>query len=200
MAVAFSDPSMHVNHAEHPDDGRLLTFESEAQAVEYTARRLAPFCRKLTREAEIGEGLRPDLVIRLIGLHEFPLAVEVKRFVPGGCTPFPEAIRQAASYARKLETAAFIAPLAGRGAMRFQWNLSPIGSGLLVAGQFGVGGVYFAHERYQDRPVGGLILAGAQVASLLLDGGGNPIVQWNNNAAHLLKLKQGYGSRSWRER
>jgi len=195
MAVVFAeDPAL----AQHPDDGRLMPFDSEAEAVEYTVKRLTPFCRKLTREAQIGDGLRPDLVVRLIGLHELPLAIEIKRFVSGGCVPFPEAIRQAASYAQQLKTAAFVAPLAGKGRMKFEWNLSPIGSGLLVAGQFAVGGVYFAHERYRDRPVGGFLLAGAQVASLTLDEAGNPIVQWKPDAENLLKAKQGHGSRSWR--
>lgn len=82
--------------------------------------------------------------------------------------------------------------------MKFQWNLSPIGSGLLVAGQFGVGGIYFAHERYRDNPVGGLLLAGVEVASLkVIDGA--PLIEWRFDAAHLLKLKHGHGSRSWRQ-
>lgn len=182
----------------HPDNGGVMPFASEAEAVEYTVRRLSPFCRKLTREVDIGNGLRPDLVVRLQGMHGIPLSIEVKQFTANGCAPFPEAVRQAASYARQLETPAFVAPLAGKGAMQFQWNLSPIGSGLLVAGQFCVGGVYFVHERYQDRPVGGFLLAGVQVASLSLGPSGEPVVQWRSDAAHLLKFKQSHGSQSWR--
>lgn len=195
MALAADDRRIAPSH---PDDGGLMPFDSEAAAVEYVVRRLTPFCRKLTREARIGNGLRPDLVVRLHGMLDAPLAIEVKQFAPTGCAPFPEAIRQAASYAKQLERPAFIAPLAGKGAMKFQWNLSPIGSGLLVAGQFGVGGVYFAHERYRDNPVGGFLLAGVQVASLRVSPVGEPVVEWRRDAAHLLKLKQAHGSQSWR--
>ncbi|MGC8537153.1 MAG: hypothetical protein ACP5QR_16820 [Rhizomicrobium sp.] len=178
--------------------GGLMPFDSEVEAVEYVVRRLKPFCRKLTPEADIGGGLRPDLVARFHGMLDMPLAIEVKRFIAGSCKPFPEAVRQAASYAERLKHAAFVAPLAGRGALRFQWNLSPMGSGLLVAGQFSVGGIYFSHERYMDDPVGGLLLAGQQIASLKIGVDGEPAVDWHFNAAHMLKFKHGHGSQSWR--
>lgn len=184
---------------QHPDSGGLMPFPSEVEAVEYTVRRLAPYCAKLTREPAIGNGLRPDLVIRLRGLSDAPLAIELKQFRERGMTPFPEAVRQAASYARQLGTAAFIAPLAGKGAAKFEWHVSPIGTGLLIAGQFGVGGLYFAHERYGDRPCGGLLLAGVQVASFRRDENGEPETQLHSNAAHLIKLKHGHGSASWRQ-
>jgi hypothetical protein len=182
---------------EHPDNGSLLPFPSEAEAIAYIRRRIAPFCKKLTPEASIGNGLRPDLVARFFGQEQFPLAIEAKQFEVGKIVPFPEAIRQAASYAKQLETAAFIAPLAGKGRTKFEWAYSPIGAGLLVAGQFGVGGLYFAHERYGDDPVGGLLLAGQQVATFAIRGG-VPDVQWHSNAAHLLRYKNGHGSQSWR--
>lgn len=182
---------------EHPDNGGLLPFPTEADAVEYIRRRLAPFCWTLTPEARIGEGLRPDFVARFLGQKELPVAIEVKAFEPTKIVPFPEAIRQAASYAKQLETAAFIAPLAGKGKTKFEWMFSPIGSGLLVAGQFGVGGLYFAHERYRDNPTGGLLLAGQQVATFGFKAG-MPDIAWHSNAKHLLKYKNGHGSQSWR--
>jgi hypothetical protein len=188
--VALMDmPTDRTRWPQHPDNGSVMPFDTEAEAVEYTVRRLAPYCVKLTREPTLPSGLRPDLVIRLKGLKEFRAGMVV---------PFPEAIRQAASYAEELDVAAFIAPLAGKGATRFEWQVSPIGSGLLVAGHFGVGGLYFAHEKYQDRPCGGLLLTGATVATLQLDGSGVPEVRLHHKAAHLLKFKQAHGSQSWR--
>jgi len=184
---------------DHPDNGGLMPFPSEAAAVEYTVQRITPWCAKVTREPPIGNGLRPDLVIRLKVLPMLPIAVELKQFREHGVSPFPDAVRQAASYAKQLGTAAFVAPLAGRGATKFEWNVSRIGSGLLIAGQFGVGGLYFAHERYRDRPCGGLLLAGAQVAHFSRNENGEPETRLNSNAEHLLKLKQGHGSRSWRQ-
>lgn len=183
---------------DHPDDGGLLPFPTEALAVEYVRRRLGPFCATLTPEALIGDGLRPDYLAKLLGLQDLPLALEVKCFTPRNISPFPEAIRQAASYARQLGSAAFVAPLAGKGATKFAWQASRLGTGLLIAGQFGVGGLYFAHERYRDRPVGGLLLAGVQIARLALDNAGMPVVEWRSDARHLLKLKHGHGSKSWR--
>lgn len=183
---------------EHPDDGGLLPFQTEALASEYVHRRLEPFCRKLTAEPDIGDGLRPDFVARLIGIPDFKLAIELKRFTAGSIWPFPEAIRQASSYANHLGTAAFVGPLAGKGASKFSWQTSTLGTALLIAGQFGVGALYFAHERYRDRPVGGLILAGVQVAHFSLNENGEPEVRLHSDAQHLLKLKLGHGSASWR--
>lgn len=184
---------------EHPDHGGLMPFPTEAEAVDYIRARLTPYCRKLTPEAPIGNGLRPDFVARFHGLERVPLAIEVKQFTANGIAPFPEAIRQAASYAHQLDAPAFIAPLAGRGATRFEWQRSPIGAGLLIAGQFAVGGLYFAHERYRDRPTGGLLLAGVQVASFSLGETSEPEVRWHSQAEHLLRLKHGHGSKSWRQ-
>ena len=183
---------------EHPDNGWLMPFPSEAEAVEYVARRIRPFCSVFTQERPLASGLRPDIGVRFRGMN-IPIAIEVKQFPESGVVPFPEAIRQAADYARELGTAAFVAPLAGKGALQFQWNASLIGTGLLVGGQFGVGGLYFAHERYRDRPVGGLLLAGQTVAKFSRDENGEPRIEWHSNAPHLLKLKLGRGSASWRQ-
>lgn len=187
-----------IGSEEHPDSGWLMPFPTEADAVEYVVRRLTPYCTRIVREPEIGEGLRPDLGVRISGLPDVPIAIELKRFTANTVWPFAEAVRQAASYARRLNWAVFIGPLAGKGASKFDWKMSRLGTPLLIAGQFGVGGLYFAHERYRDRPCGGLLLAGAQIASFKRNENGEPEVEIKSDAVHLLTLKHGHGSKSWR--
>lgn len=60
---------------DHPDDGGLMPFDSEAQAVEYIVRRLSPFCERLLPELSIGNGLRPDLIAHFDGSQQVPLAL-----------------------------------------------------------------------------------------------------------------------------
>jgi hypothetical protein len=199
MATLMSllDPHLPPDLFEHPDSGALMPFPTEALAVSYCVSRLIPFCTELLQEEPIGNGLRPDLLVRFKGLEDLQLPVEIKAFTVGQIAPFPQAIRQAASYAKQLRISAFVAPLAGRGKLKFEWNVSRIGSGLLIAGHFCVGGLYFSHQRYRNAPVGGLLLAGDTIATFeQREQIGQ--VRWHSNARHLLAFKFSRGSQSWR--
>lgn len=195
MALAVEQATLPM---EHPDSGGLLPFPTEADAVEYTVRRLSPYCYDLKQEVRIGNGLRPDLVIRLSALPDIQFPIELKQFTQNGIAPFPEAVRQAASYGKAMRTTGFVGPLAGRGSSDFNWFCSSIGTGLLIAGQFCVGGLYFAHDRYRDEPTGGLLLAGVNIARFTREYG-KPKTYLHSNAEHLLKFKFGKGSQSWRQ-
>jgi hypothetical protein len=177
------------------DSGNIMPFPREADAVEFVVAQLNPFCRSITREPEFPNGLRPDLGVRLAALPKIPLAVEVKCFGEGQISPLPDAIGQASSYAELTGYAAFVAPLAGRSCTRFTWNRSAVGAALLVAGQFNVGGLYFANDA---TVVGGLMLAGVQVAFFSYTPHGDPHTRLHEHAAHLLRAKQRSGSAAWR--
>ena len=177
------------------EQGNVLPFETEAAAVDFVVERLRPFCASIKREPEFPNGLRPDLGIRLAALPDIPLAIEVKCFTAGQIKPLPDAIAQASCYAELTGYAAFIAPLSGRSLTRFQWNCSSIGSALLVAGQFNVGGLYFANDKVV---AGGLMLSGVQVAFFSYTEHGDPHTRLHEEAAHLLKAKHRSGSAAWR--
>jgi hypothetical protein len=177
------------------DTGGVLPFAKESDAVDFVVSALTPFCASIRREPEFPNGLRPDLGIRLKALPHIPIAIEVKKFSEGGISPLPEAIAQASHYADLTGYAAFIAPLAGRSVTRFTWNRSAIGAALLVAGQFNVGGLYFANS---EHCVGGLMLSGVQIAFFSFTEHGDPHTRLHSEAAHLLRAKQRHGSAAWR--
>lgn len=178
------------------DTGTVLPFKVEAEAVQFVVKTMQPFCRSIVVEPEFPNGLRPDIGLRLSALPDIPIAIEVKSFTADKISPLPEAIAQAHHYSEMTGYAAFIAPLAGRSVTRFTWNRSAIGAALLVAGQFNVGGLYFANS--DEYTIGGLMLSGVQIAFFSFTEYGDPHTRLHGEAAHLLRAKQRHGSASWR--
>lgn len=177
----------------------VLTFDSESAAEEFVADALKPFA-KVTRQPRLDNGLRPDIGMRLLALPEIPLTVEIKQFGPEGIgSTMCDAIAQAHSYAQTIGYASFVSPLSGKGPTSLDWQRSSVGAMLLAAGEFSVGGLYFAGiaaDRY--RRVGGLVLGGVQVAFFSFNQWGDPETRLHSNAVHLLKYKNRAGSKSWR--
>lgn len=179
------------------DLGTLMPFAVETEAVAFVVRRLTPFCESIKLEPRFSNGLRPDIGVRLKSLPTIPLCIEVKAFTQSGISPLPEAIAQASTYADLTGYAAFVAPLSGKSVSRFAWSRSVIGSAILVGGQFNVGGLYFTNSE-KNGGIGGMILAGVQVAFFYFDAYGDPSTKLHSEAAHLLRAKQRSGSTAWR--
>lgn len=179
---------------------RLMSFPSEAEAESFVATNLAPFCKSLVRQPVLKNGMIPDIGFRLSALPSIPLVLEIKRFEDTRIVPLPEAIAQAAQYARFLKTVAFVGPIVSPtcSAMSANWIQSPaLGASLLVGGEFNVGAIHFA-EAPKLTGCFSLQYAGANIAFCSFNEHGDPCTRLHPNAAHLLKHKERYGSLKWR--
>lgn len=168
---------------------RLLPFETEAEAVDYTHALLEPHCSSIKREPVFGNGLRPDLGFRLACAPHLPLVVECKKFADGEVSALVQAIRQAYSYTKETGHVALIAPIEARGPMDLSWYDSPLGAIGLLAAQFSVG-YLFAHPRSG----GGIFIGGQCAVRFNRDG-----ATLHSNAQRLLTRKHFSGSTTWRK-
>lgn len=175
-----------------------MEFKDEDEAVEYTIRRLKPYCATVVREPKFTSGLRPDIGVRLKGLEDVPIAIECKKFKATRISPFPDAVAQASQYSSLTGHAAFVAPFHSENMSGLMQPACRFESGLLVAGQMSVGILYFTTQRWAYQADAGFVLGGVQVAHLCRTTDGDHVVRLHNDARRLLKAKQRNGSRSWR--
>jgi hypothetical protein len=170
-----------------------MPFSSEAEAVAYCIERLRPFASTIVAEPNLG-GYRPDLGIRLHGMPDVPIGIEVKKFqTTNQIRNLSDGIFQAASYAKRLGTAAFLAPFTACGSMDFHADARVAGA-MLVAGQVSVGALAFhpCHE------VTKLVMSGQNIVTLGFDDWGRPEVEFHPKARTYLTYKNREGAQSWR--
>lgn len=175
-----------------------MAFATESEAEDFVVDTIRPFCTSLKRQAELQNGrYRVDIGVRLRGLPEVPLAIEVKQFNPQSIKPIPEAIPQAWSYAQALRSTCFLGPFMARNVSAFDWKTSPLGTAALVACHLSVGFIYFSDRR--DGTSGGLMLGQNNVAVFYYDDEDQPLIRWQSDARRLLACKHFDGSRSRRD-
>jgi hypothetical protein len=171
-----------------------MQFPTEADAVEFCAQRLRPFAAAIVAEPDLG-GCRPDLGVRLRAMPDVPIGIEVKRFDrPNQIRTLSDGIFQANTYAKRLGTAAFLAPFLARGSMEFHENARVAGA-MLVAGQASVGALAF-HPT--DAQLMTLVIGGQTVATLGFNDWGDPFTRLHPKARTFLTYKHREGSQTWR--